>query len=108
MRTKIVFVISLLLLLSSCSSSRKVIQKKKPKVVNVEPSPKKLPSVKQNQHVNKLKKSNKTLNKYTLAYIRKYNFSPIILNNSPAPLFPTPRKSFPSVYFCYYHFELVA
>ena len=59
--------------LASCSSSRKVTyKKKKPKTVVVEPEPVKLPSVKQIQHVKKLKKSGKSLNKYTLAYIRKY------------------------------------
>lgn len=72
MRVRILLIIGVALLLSGCSSSRKVIAKKKVKTVVVEPEPEKLPSVRQIQHVRKLKRSGKSLNKYTLAYIRKY------------------------------------
>lgn len=61
------------LFLASCSSSRRVTTtKKRNKIVVTEPKPKKLPSVKQVQHVKKLEKGDKSLNKYTLQYILKY------------------------------------
>ncbi len=64
-----------ILFLASCSSSRRVntsTKKKNKKVAIVEPKPEKLPSVKQLKHIRKLEKSNKSLNKYTLKYVRKY------------------------------------
>ncbi|QMU62973.1 MAG: LysM peptidoglycan-binding domain-containing protein [Flavobacteriaceae bacterium] len=73
MRLKIVLFISALALLSSCGSNKNAAYKKRnPGVVLNEPKPKKLPSVKQIQHVKKLQKSRKDLNKYTLKYISKY------------------------------------
>lgn len=60
------------LVLASCGSSKKTTKTTRPKVVVVEPQPEKLPSVKQIQHVKKLKRKNKYLNKHTLAYIRTY------------------------------------
>ena len=65
------FLISLLfvsLLLGSCGSKKTVVKsKRKPTVVI-----KNLPSVKQDAHVRRLKKKTSNLNKYTLAYIKKY------------------------------------
>ena len=60
------------LLLASCGSNKKVTKRTTPKVVVSEPTPQKLPSVKQVQHVKKLKKKKPYLNKYTLNYIKKY------------------------------------
>lgn len=59
------------LLLTSCGSSKKIVKKNPGKII-IEPIPEKLPSVKQIQHVRKLQKKNKRLNKNTLRYIRKY------------------------------------
>lgn len=61
-----------ILFLASCSSNRRVTTKKKQRVKIVEPKPEKLPSVKQIQHVRKLERNNKSLNKHTLQYVRKY------------------------------------
>jgi flagellum-specific peptidoglycan hydrolase FlgJ len=61
-----------ILFLASCSSNRRVTTKKNQKVKIVEPKPEKLPSVKQIQHVRKLERNNKSLNKHTLQYVRKY------------------------------------
>lgn len=72
MKTRVVLIIMLSLFMASCSSSRRVNTKKSKKVVVNENKPKKLPSVNQNQHVRKLEKKNKALNKYTLQYIKKY------------------------------------
>ncbi|MGB1043374.1 MAG: glucosaminidase domain-containing protein, partial [Tenacibaculum sp.] len=60
------------LLLASCGSNKKVVKRTTPKVVIAEPTPQKLPSVKQAQHVKKLKKKKPYLNKHTLNYIKKY------------------------------------
>lgn len=73
MRIRIIVSMVLVAFLASCSSSRRVTQKKKdPGVVVNEPKPKKLPSVKQIQHVRKLERGNKKLNRHTLKYIREY------------------------------------
>lgn len=73
MNIRIIVLMVVMALLASCSSSRRVTQKKKdPGVVVNEPKPKKLPSVKQIQHVRKLERGNKKLNRHTLKYIREY------------------------------------
>lgn len=66
------------LFLIGCGSSKKTVQKSKksPGTVILEPTPKKLPSVKQAQHIKKLNTA--SLNKHTLKYIRKY--APIAVN----------------------------
>jgi len=67
LRVLIVFIVTLFVLVG-CGSKKIIVKsKRKPSV-----SLKKLPSVKQNSHVKKLKKKNANLNKYTLAYIKKY------------------------------------
>ena len=60
------------LFLASCSSSRTTTAKKRTQSKANETQIKKLPSVKQSQHVKKLEKGNKPLNKHTLQYIKKY------------------------------------
>ena len=55
----------------SCGSKKTVVSSKK-KIPKETTSIKKMPSVKQNQHVKNLTKKNKNLNKYTLTYIKKY------------------------------------
>jgi flagellum-specific peptidoglycan hydrolase FlgJ len=72
MKFRIVISIVLLAFLSSCGSSKRTVKKRKPSVVVNEPKPKKLPSVKQIQHVRKLERGNKKLNRHTLKYIREY------------------------------------
>ena len=72
MRIQLLILIVLILFFSSCSSSRKIATNKKQKRVVTESKLEKLPSVKQSQHVKKLQRENKSLNKYTLQYIRKY------------------------------------
>lgn len=72
MRIRFFLVLFAALFLASCSSSRKVNTKQKKKVTIVEPKPEKLPSVRQLQHVRKLEKGKKSLNRHTLQYIRKY------------------------------------
>jgi len=72
MKSKLFFGVLTILFLASCSSSRRVtVNKKKQKVTVVEHKTK-LPSVQQIQHVRKLERGNKSLNKYTLQYVRKY------------------------------------
>ena len=71
MQIKFFFGVLCILFLASCSSSRKVTTKRNKKTVAVE-NKLKLPSVKQIQHIRKLEKGNKSLNKHTLQYIRKY------------------------------------
>ena len=71
MQIKFFFGVLCILFLASCSSSRKVTTKRNKKTVAVE-NKSKLPSVKQIQHIRKLEKGNKSLNKHTLQYIRKY------------------------------------
>ena len=68
---KLFFGVLCILFLASCSSSRKVTTKRNKKTVVVE-NKSKLPSVKQIQHIRKLEKGSKSLNKHTLQYIRKY------------------------------------
>ena len=68
----LIFTISVLLFYS-CGSSKKTIHKTRDKgVVLNEPKPVKLPSVKEKEFVKKLEKKNPRLNKYRLAYIKKY------------------------------------
>jgi flagellum-specific peptidoglycan hydrolase FlgJ len=72
MKVKLFFAVLCILFLASCSSSRKISTKKNNNVKAVENPINKLPSVRQQQHVKKLEKGNKPLNKYTLQYIKKY------------------------------------
>jgi flagellum-specific peptidoglycan hydrolase FlgJ len=72
MKVKLFFAILCMLFLASCSSSRKISTKKNNNVKAVENPINKLPSVRQQQHVKKLEKGKKPLNKYTLQYIKKY------------------------------------
>ena len=72
MKLRILLFLSVTLFLASCGSKKKVVNKKNPGVVIVEPEPVKLPSVNEKELTKKLKKKNPKLNKYTLAYIRKY------------------------------------
>tara|TARA_B100000787_G_scaffold169695_1_gene161790 strand:+ start:31639 stop:32484 length:846 start_codon:yes stop_codon:yes gene_type:complete len=72
MKIKLFLIVLCLLFLASCSSSRKISTKKNNKVKAVENPINKLPSVRQLQHVKKLEKGSKSLNKYTLQYVRKY------------------------------------
>ncbi|CAI8425754.1 MAG: Exo-glucosaminidase LytG [Flavobacterium sp. SCGC AAA160-P02] len=72
MRVQLLFIFVVAMLLEGCSSSRKIATNKKQKRVVTESKLDKLPSVKQSQHVKKLQRENKSLNKYTLQYIRKY------------------------------------
>ena len=72
MKVKLFFAVLCILFLASCSSSRKISTKKNNNVKAVKNPINKLPSVRQQQHVKKLEKGNKPLNKYTLQYIKKY------------------------------------
>ena len=72
MKIKLVFLVFSVLLLSSCSSGRKITNTKNKKVKIIESPYKNVSPVNQVQHVKKLQKSNKSLNKYSLQYIRKY------------------------------------
>ena len=72
MKIKFFFGVLCILFLASCSSSRKISTKKNNNVKVVKNSINKLPSVRQQQHVKKLEKGNKSLNKHTLQYIKKY------------------------------------
>jgi len=72
MKVKLFFAFLCMLFLASCSSSRKISTKKKNNVKAVENPINKLPSVRQLQHVKKLEKGNKSLNRYTLQYVKKY------------------------------------
>ena len=72
MKVKLFFAVLCILILASCSSSRKISTKKNNNVKAVENPINKLPSVRQQQHVKKLEKGNKSLNKHTLQYIKKY------------------------------------
>ena len=72
MKIKLFFLVFFMLLLASCISSRKITNTKGNKVKTVESPFKKLPSVRQLQHVKQLQKDSKSLNKYTLQYIKKY------------------------------------
>jgi flagellum-specific peptidoglycan hydrolase FlgJ len=73
MKLKVLVICVITLFLSSCGSSKKTIKiKKKSGVVLLEQPPQKLPSVKQLQHVEKLERKGRKLNKHTLNYIKKY------------------------------------
>ncbi|MEN8857833.1 MAG: glucosaminidase domain-containing protein [Flavobacteriaceae bacterium] len=72
MKSKLFFGVLAILFLASCSSSRRVTLNKKKQKVTVVEHKTKLPSVQQIQHVRKLERGNKSLNKYTLQYVRKY------------------------------------
>ena len=72
MRSKLFLLAFFVLFLASCSSSRTTTAKKRTQSKANETQIKKLPSVKQSQHVKKLEKGNKPLNKHTLKYIKKY------------------------------------
>ena len=72
MKIKFVFLFFFILLLASCSSSRKISNTKTNKETITESPYKNVSPVQQVQHVKKLQKSNKTLNKYSLQYIKKY------------------------------------
>ncbi len=72
MKIKLFFLIFFVLLFVSCSSSRKISSSKKKKVTITESPYKTVAPVKQVQHVKKLQKSNKSLNKYSLQYIKRY------------------------------------
>ncbi|MDB9760049.1 glucosaminidase domain-containing protein [bacterium] len=72
MKIKFFFGVLCILFLASCSSSRKITTKKNNNVKVVKNPINKLPSVRQQQHVKKLEKGNKSLNKHTLQYIKKY------------------------------------
>ena len=72
MRVKLFFAVLCVLFLASCSSTRKISTKKNNNVKVVKNPINKLPSVRQQQHVKKLEKGNKSLNKHTLQYIKKY------------------------------------
>ena len=72
MKIKLVFLFFFILLLASCSSSRKISTPKTNKVTTTESPYKNVSPVQQVQHVKKLQKSNKSLNKYSLQYIKKY------------------------------------
>ena len=72
MKLKSYIIITLLsFLIISCGSKKSVVSSKK-KIPKETTSIKKMPSVKQNQHIKELTKKNKNLNKYTLTYIKKY------------------------------------
>lgn len=72
MRIQLLFIFVVAMFFEGCSSSRKIATSKKQKRIAAESKLDKLPSVKQSQHVKKLQRDNKSLNKYTLQYIRKY------------------------------------
>ena len=72
MRIQLLFIFVVAMFFEGCSSSRKIATGKKQKRIVVESKFDKLPSVKQAQHVKKLQRDDKSLNKYTLQYIRKY------------------------------------
>ena len=72
MKVKLGFLIFFLLLLASCSSSRKITITKTNKETITEKPYETVSPVKQVQHVKKLQKSNKSLNKYSLQYIKRY------------------------------------
>ena len=71
MKVKLFFAVLCILFLASCSSSRKISTKKNNNVKVVKNPINKLPSVRQQQHVKKLEKGNKSLNKHTLQSIKK-------------------------------------
>ncbi|MCL7764369.1 glucosaminidase domain-containing protein [Polaribacter sp. Z014] len=75
MKLRVVFFCVSVLILSSCGSSKKASQSKTKKSAGVvlnESKPEKLPSVNEKELTKKLLNKNSSLNKQTLAYIRKY------------------------------------
>ncbi|QVY67388.1 glucosaminidase domain-containing protein [Polaribacter sp. Q13] len=75
MKLRVVFFCVSVLILSSCGSSKKASQSKTKKSTGVvlnESKPEKLPSVNEKELTKKLLNKNSSLNKQTLAYIRKY------------------------------------
>lgn len=72
MKFKLLLFVLVATVITSCGSKKKVVEKKPIKKEVKEPKPKKLPSVNQFDIVDKLAKKNPNLNKYTLAYIKKY------------------------------------
>lgn len=73
MRSKILLFCLTVFAFSSCGVKKNTVQKKKnPGVIQVEPKPVKLPSVKEDKHVKKLEKTKRKLHKPTLDYIEKY------------------------------------
>lgn len=72
MKFRFLLFLSAILFFTSCGSKKKVVNKKNPGVVIVEPKPIELPSVNEKELTRALKKKNPSLDKYTLAYIRKY------------------------------------
>jgi len=77
MKKKYLIILPLLALLYSCGSSKKITQPKKTtntntKKIVVENKPTKHVSVKEKDHVKKLKDEKKHLNEFTLDYIKKY------------------------------------
>ena len=72
MKLRILLFVCSIFFLASCGGKKKLVDKRKPSVVIVEPEPVKLPSVNEKELTKRLKKKNPSLNKYTLAYIRKY------------------------------------
>ena len=72
MKLRVLLFLCSIFFLASCGSKKRTIRKKNPGVVVSEPIPKNLPSVNEKEITKKLAKKNPKLNKYTLAYIRKY------------------------------------
>lgn len=72
MKLKLLLFLGAIIFFTSCGGKKQLVNKNNPGVVVVEPEPVKLPSVNEKELIKKLKKKNPSLNKYTLAYIRKY------------------------------------
>ena len=72
MKLKLLLFLGAIIFFISCGGKKQLVNKNNPGVVVVEPEPVKLPSVNEKEFIKKLKKKNPSLNKYTLAYIRKY------------------------------------
>jgi flagellum-specific peptidoglycan hydrolase FlgJ len=72
MKLRFLFFLCTIFFLASCGSKKKVVHHKNAGVVLTEPKPTDLPSVDQIEITKKLAKKNPGLNRYTLAYIRKY------------------------------------
>jgi LysM repeat protein len=72
MKLRILLFLCSLFFLASCGSKKRVINNTNPGVVIVEPEPINLPSVNEIELTKKLTKKNPRLDKFTIAYIRKY------------------------------------
>lgn len=72
MKLKLLLFLGATVFFTSCGGKKQLVNKNNTGVVIVEPEPVKLPSVNEKELIKKLKKKNPSLNKYTLAYIRKY------------------------------------